>query len=106
MADKVLITEQHLTDIADAIRQKRNVSTTFYPSEMAEAIRNIQASVLTSLSVNSNGVYTPGADADGYSRVTVNVPVNVPYTVTEYSDVIVFTGSAVSSTGNEISLTT
>lgn len=38
---KVLITEQYLQDIADAIRIKLEVTTKYYPSEMAAAILQI-----------------------------------------------------------------
>lgn len=38
---KVAITEQYLTDIADAIRGKNGSSDTYTPSEMATAITNI-----------------------------------------------------------------
>lgn len=38
---KGLVTQQHLTDIADAIRIKNSSSTVYKPSEMAQAINNI-----------------------------------------------------------------
>ena len=38
---KVLITEDYLQDIADAIREKNNSSNTYTPSEMATAISNL-----------------------------------------------------------------
>jgi hypothetical protein len=41
MSAKVLITEEILQDIADAIRQKLGVETQYKPSEMAAAILTI-----------------------------------------------------------------
>lgn len=38
---KVLVTEDYLSDIADAIREKLGVATTYKPSEMAAAILSI-----------------------------------------------------------------
>lgn len=38
---KVLVTEQYLTDIADAIREKLGVTTTYKPSQMGPAIETI-----------------------------------------------------------------
>ena len=38
---KALITEQHLTDIADAIRFKLDTDTKYRPEDMADAIRNM-----------------------------------------------------------------
>ena len=40
----VIINDTHLTDIADAIRDKKGVSTTYLPSEMANAISSISTS--------------------------------------------------------------
>lgn len=41
---KVLVTDTHLTNIADAIRNKNGSSNTYKPSEMASAIQGISAS--------------------------------------------------------------
>lgn len=106
MTTKALVTQQFLTDIANAIRQKRGVSTRYQPSQMPDAIRAITTADLEALSVTSNGVYTPSAGKDGFSQVTVNVPVDVPFTVTEYGEAIVFTGSAVSSQNDAVVITT
>ena len=38
---KVIVTEQYLTDIADAIREKLGVTTTYTPAQMAGAIETI-----------------------------------------------------------------
>ena len=106
MTTKALITQQYLTNIANAIRQKLGVSTTYYPSEMPDAIRAIMTADLEPLSATSNGIYTPSANKDGFSQVTVNVPVDVPFTVSEYDNAIVFTGSAVSSQDDAVVITT
>ena len=39
---KVLVSDQYLEDIADAIREKKAVSTTYTPSQMADAILSIE----------------------------------------------------------------
>lgn len=74
---KVLITEDYLSDIGEAIRGKLDVSTQYTPGEMASAIGSIQtvAPVLVSKSVVANGTYSAeDDDADGYDSVSVNVP--------------------------------
>ena len=73
---KVLVTDSHLYDIADAIRGKNGSSTTYKPGQMAAAITALpDASVLGTKSVTQNGTYDPSDDSlDGYSGVTVNVP--------------------------------
>jgi hypothetical protein len=40
---KVLISEENLTNIANAIREKNSETTTYKPSEMATAIQNISS---------------------------------------------------------------
>ena len=59
---KALITEQYLTDIADAIRGKLGVQTQYKPSEMADAIESISgggggANVSTGTFVSSDTQY-------------------------------------------------
>ena len=73
---KVMITESYLEDIADAIREKKGVSTTYYPSQMAEAISTIVGGtpVINSLNVTpSTSQQTfDSSSVDGYKPVTVD----------------------------------
>ena len=77
----VLVRESSLEAIADAIREKLNVQTTYKPSEMADAIESIGGgggSSLGTKSITANGTYNASSDSlDGYSQVTVNVPQGV-----------------------------
>lgn len=73
---KVMITESYLEDIADAIREKKGVLTTYYPSQMAEAISTIDGGgtpVINSLNVTpSTSQQTfDSSSVDGYKPVTV-----------------------------------
>lgn len=72
-SEKALITETSLTDAADAIREKLGVSTTYYPSEMGNAIRSIKtlsAEVVgTKLILTGNGA--------SVSSTTLNVEDNL-----------------------------
>lgn len=44
---KVLVSEENLTNIANAIREKNGETTTYKPNEMAGAIQNISSGSLT-----------------------------------------------------------
>lgn len=72
---KVLVTEDYLGDIADAIRAKNGGSDTYTPGQMAGAIDALpDAPVLVAKTITANGEYDPGDDnADGYSGVSVAV---------------------------------
>lgn len=74
---KVLITEDYLSDIGDAIRGKLGGSNHYTPGQMASAINSIPtvAPTLISKSIVANGTYDAEDDnADGYDSVSVNVP--------------------------------
>ena len=71
---KVAITEQYLTDIADAIRTKTGLTNLYYPAEMAPAILTISGSggitPTGTISITSNGTY----DVTQYASASISVP--------------------------------
>jgi hypothetical protein len=72
---QVLVTESHLEDIADSIRGKNGLSTTYTPGQMAAAIDAIPTATLGTKTITANGSYMASADQlDGYSQVVVAVP--------------------------------
>ena len=70
---RVLITEDYLTDIGDAIREKLDVETTYKVSEMADAIESIEGypEPTGTKSITANGT---GIDVKDYASADVNVP--------------------------------
>lgn len=58
----VIITEQYLTDIADAIRAKLGVSDTYLPSEMSDAIESISGGSASELVDNPEYFYSECVD--------------------------------------------
>lgn len=67
-----IVEEQCLVDIANAIRTKNGTTDTYKPSEMANAISNIQTGIEPSgeLEITENGTY----DVTEYASASVNVP--------------------------------
>lgn len=68
---KVLLTESHLSDIADAIRAKLGVQTTYKPGQMAAAIGSIPTGITPTgtISITENG----SVDVTQYATANVNV---------------------------------
>lgn len=107
----VLIEQDTMADIADAIRGKNGSVSTYTPAQMITAIANIPTGGgspnIQALSVTANGTYTATDDVDGYSPVTVSVSgpnlvtgtftgttagvlaVSIPYSGNGYAKVVV-----------------
>jgi hypothetical protein len=74
--NKVIVTEQYLYDIGNAIREKTGASSTYTPSQMASAIESIETSsvIMSAKTIYENGTYNPQDDGvDGYSSIVVDV---------------------------------
>lgn len=84
---KVLITEGYLSDIADAIREKKSSEDTYTPAEMADAIESIQTGITPtgtkSVSITSNGTTTEDVTNYASVEIAVNVPSSSPTLVTK-----------------------
>ena len=84
---KVLITEDYLSDIADAIREKKSSQDTYTPAEMADAIESIQTGITPtgtkSVTITSNGTTTEDVTNYASAEITVNVPSSSPTLTTK-----------------------
>lgn len=78
----VLVEEQCLRDIANAIRKKGEVTTTYKPREMAVAINNLEIRYLITIEQSKNQVitatcngkqYTKSFMAKGGDKVTISI---------------------------------
>ena len=83
--ENVLVNEQSLIDIAEAIRNKNKTDETYTPGEMAAAIGELKTELITEDKViTENGIYTPGDGVDGFREVAVDVTyVTEPLEVTQ-----------------------
>lgn len=68
----VLVEDSYLSDIADAIRQKKSSVDTYKPSEMADAIMSIPSGTppTGTISISTNGTH----DVTNYAYASVSVP--------------------------------
>lgn len=94
---KVLITEGHLADIADAIRAKLESEDTYMPGEMAEAIMEIETGIIPTgtKQIAANGTH----DVTQYASANVQVP-NTYVAADEGK--VVSNGALVAQTGTTI----
>lgn len=97
---KVLVTESYLEDIADAIRAKRGVNTTYKPGQMASAIEGIETGITPTgtVSITQNGT----TDVTNYASASVNVPNSYS---AEDEEKVVLNGELVAQTARALQIT-
>lgn len=79
---KKLYEETDIQAIADSIRGKCGTTCGYKVCDMADAITSISTSgggeaVISALEITENGTYTAPDGVDGYSPITVRVPMNL-----------------------------
>lgn len=77
--DKVIVTKQKITDIADQIRAELSETDEYKLDVMPTKIHEVAqggggSAVINPLSITANGTYTATGNVDGYSPITVAVP--------------------------------
>jgi hypothetical protein len=72
---KVLVSDQYLTNIGNAIRAKNGSNNTYTPSQMAPAIQAIETmaplQTKTITPTTTEQTITPDTGYDGFSSVTI-----------------------------------
>ena len=74
----ILVEENSLQSIADAIRSQNGTNNTYTPAQMAQAVADLTISAggdIVTKTVATEGTYVAEDDnADGYSEITNNIP--------------------------------
>lgn len=71
---------EKLNALGDAVREKAELTEKMTLDQMAEAISNLEinsAPNVEEITINENGTYTPDEGIDGFSKVIVDVPVDL-----------------------------
>lgn len=98
----VTVNDEYLTDIADSIRSKLGVQTTYKPSQMADAIEAISGGGITptgtkQISITQNGTTTE--DVTNYASAEINANVPNSYSAGDEGKVV-SNGALVSQTAH------
>ena len=98
---KVAITEQYLTDIADAIRAKSGTSGGMTPADMASAIADIPSGgggsasgLLVTITVNANFATADKTAQEIYDAVTAGIQPVIKYSDNYYPPQYIYTNGS------------